>query len=567
MSKQYKLIHVRGGSRIGVYYYNVPESNVNPVGMIVVAPLNNLTTWESYITRCKGENSHLLNANPGVLCVRENSSDTMSNLINGLTGAGVKYINSDDVQVGDRFYISRWDAKHSYLHVSAVGTGSITFQYYTYEGVLTYTATSQHTHSAIQYNYNVIPWLFDTDNIGNGYLSTFQVSIDTRDNGLYGGSSATGIAPTSLGNAIKFWYPVKPFDDIDTPTSTPIGGPNAGDGFGGDYDFEGDDIEMPSAPDETVSGVLASGFLNIYTPSASQLQQFGSALWTNAFNVKWYDLDSVNQLIMNAVSDPINFIVGLFMLPITPAKSASNGIYLGGLNLNNVTAPRVTEQYVTIDFGTIEISELYGNYLDYANSKLSIYLPYVGTADLDIQEVNGGTVSLQYTVDCFTGACVANVQCIKLTNVPWGDTYQNKTVHSYSGNMAIQLPISAGSFDTMTQGLINVGLGMMTNNPAIAITGGKDVITGLAGNATTRGSLSSNTGKLGYQTPYLMFTRPIECRPANLGSLHGYSAGVGGKLSSFSGYIECSDVKLDGVTATDSEINEIETLLKSGVYV
>lgn len=567
MSKQYKLIHVRGGARIGVYWYNVPESNLNPTGWINVSPLNGLTTYEAFVARCMAENSHITNMSKGLLCVRENSSDVTSSLINGLTGAGVNYFNIDDFQVNDRLYISRWDAKHSYLLVSSKSSYQIVFQYYTYEGVLTYTAGCNVFQTAIQHGYATIPWLWDTNNIGNGYLSEFTLCIDTRDNGLYQGSGGSGIAPTSLGNAIKFWYPIKPFDDIDTPTSTPIGGPNTGDGFGGDYDFEGDDIDMPSAPDETVSGVLASGFLNIYSPSASQLQQFGSALWTNAFNVKWYDLDSVNQLIMNAVSDPINFIVGLFMLPITPSKASSTGIYLGGLNLNNVTAPRVTEQYVTIDFGTIEISELYGNYLDYANSKLSIYLPYVGTADLDIQEVNGGTVSLQYTVDCFTGACVANVQCIKLTNVPWGDTYQNKTVHSYSGNMAIQLPISAGSFDTMTQGLINVGLGMMTSNPAIAITGGKDVITGLAGNATTRGSLSSNTGKLGYQTPYLMFTRPIECRPANLGSLHGYSAGVGGKLSSFSGYIECSDVKLDGVTATDSELNEIETMLKSGVYV
>lgn len=333
------------------------------------------------------------------------------------------------------------------------------------------------------------------------------------------------------------------------------------------YDFTGDNIELPTAPDETVSGVLASGFLNIYKPSDADLRAFGGALWTNAFNTKWYDLDSVANLILNAVSNPIDFIIGLFMLPITPDTGNASGIYLGGINVNTITAPRVTVQYKTIDFGVINIDELYGNYLDYANSRVSIYLPYVGTADIDVQEINGGSVHLQYIVDCFTGACVANVQCVKQTKTPWGQTYLNKTVHSYSGNMAIQLPISAGSFDTLTQGLINVGLGLGTNTPAVAMTGAKDVMQGFAGDVTTRGSLSSNTGKLGYQTPYLMFTRPIESRPANLGELHGYSAGVGGILSQFKGYVECSDVKLDGVTATDSELNEIENILKSGVYV
>lgn len=338
-------------------------------------------------------------------------------------------------------------------------------------------------------------------------------------------------------------------------------------GEDGDYDFTGDTIDLPNTPDETISGVLASGFLNVYSPSASQLKAFGGLLWTNAFNVKWYDYDSVSQLLLNAVSDPINFIVGLFILPITPSTGAGTGIYLGGINANTVTAPRITQQFKTVDFGTLDISELYGNYLDYSNSRLSIYLPYIGTADIDVQEVNGGSITLQYVIDCFTGACVANVKCVKSTKTPWGETYNNSTVHSYSGNAAIQLPMNAGSFDTLLQGLINVGLGMGTNTPAMVMNGSKDVMQGFSGDVTTRGSLSSNTGKLCYQTPYLMFTRPIESRPAHLGSLHGYSAGVGGTLSSFNGYVECSDVKLDGVTATEKEINEIESMLKSGVYV
>lgn len=332
-------------------------------------------------------------------------------------------------------------------------------------------------------------------------------------------------------------------------------------------DLTGDDIDLPDAPDETVSGVLASGFLNIYSPTASQLQSFGGALWTNAFNVKWYDLDSVSNLILNTISDPINFIVGLFMLPVTPTTGNASGVYLGGINVNSITVNRVTKQYVTIDFGTIDINELYASYLDYTYSRLSIYLPYIGMADIDVQEVTGGSVTLQYIIDCFTGACVANVKCVKNTETPWGGSYVNSTVHSYSGNVALQLPISAGSFDVMTQGLINVGLGLVSGQPQSVVKGANEIIQNVGGDSTTRGSLSSNTGRLCYQTPYLMFTRPIESRPVNLNSLHGISAGIGGVLSSFKGYVECSDVKLDGVTATDTELNMIESLLKSGVYV
>ena len=351
------------------------------------------------------------------------------------------------------------------------------------------------------------------------------------------------------------------FTTVDT-NGLPIGGDD-----NASYEFEGDSVPMPTTPDETISGALAHGFLNFYSPSDSAIRAFGSALWTNAFNTKWYDLDSVANLVLNAVSDPIDFIVGLFMIPVTPAKGANSGIYLGGINCNTVTAPRIANQFKTINFGTISIEELYGNYLDYSHSRLAIYLPYVGTADIDIQEVSGGMVSLSYTIDCFTGACVANVHCVKYTTTPWGQTYKNETVHSFSGNVAIQLPISAGSFDTMMNGLVNIGLGLGANSPTTALKGVGDVLQGISGDVTTRGSLSSNTGKLGYQTPYLMFTHPIEARPAYLGNVHGYSAGVGGKLSSFSGYVECSDAKLDGIPATDTELQMIESLLKGGVYV
>lgn len=345
------------------------------------------------------------------------------------------------------------------------------------------------------------------------------------------------------------------------PDKEPLGG------WDGDFNPEGDLIDMPDSPDETISGALAHGFLNIYAPTAAQLRTFGGLLWTNAFNVKWYDLDSVSNLVLNAVSDPINYIVGLFMIPVTPATGSSTGIFLGGINANTVAAPRVTSQFKTIDFGTLDVTELYGNYLDYSNSRVSIYLPYIGTADIDIQEIAGGTVSLKYIVDCFTGACVANVHCQKYTETPWGKVYQNETVHSYSGNVAIQLPISAGSFDTMMQGLVNIGLGLGTNTPAVVMQGMTQGVHGFGGDVTTRGSLSSNTGKLCYQTPYLMFTRPIESLPAKNNSLHGWGAGVGGKLGRLKGYVECSDIKLDGVTATDTELTEITNLLKSGVYV
>ena len=568
MPKMYRIIHVKSdlSAQIGRYVFQVPICDVNPAPQI-----NSGFCGDSY----DALESAVINSSTHIKDFSHDIFFLTAGVAQDVAFTGIlryfKRLDISTVSVGDRFYIDRWDASHPYILVNGVSytpsthTGALNLSYYCADGTLAYNNVSYNCGwtdhgSWTSTTTGLLPWIWCNPNTVNLDLTRTIFSYDTRSGrGASFQTYATGFAPTSLANAQKFWSVVKQADDIDV--TEPIGNTT------GDYEFTGDDIDLPDAPDETITGVLVSGFLNIYSPSAQNLKDFGQALWTNAFNVKWYDLDSVSNLILNTISDPINFIIGLFMLPVTPATGGNSGIFLGGINVNTVSAPKVTKQFVTVDFGEINISELYGSYLDYSYSRVSIYLPYVGVADIDVQEVTGGSVTLQYIIDCFTGACVANVKCTKVTATPWGESYVNKTVHSYSGNVALQLPISAGSFDTMTQGLINVGLGLISS-PAVAVAkGAGDVIQNVGGDATTRGSLSSNTGRLCYQTPYLMFTKPIETRPASLASVHGYSAGWGGKLSSMSGYVECSDVKLDGVTATDKELNMIKTLLETGVFV
>ena len=565
MSTRFRLYHVAddGQTLREKILFEIPncKSNVPPSSRIDES--NGITTYEQFanwiINHSNGQITDMTN-----MLLWNNSDNNSHTLLLKDKGLDTVWNGLNQAQIGDKIYLNRWDSNHSYMLLKAKSAYQVLFDYCCPDGTIAYSNVPWYNPQDLGgYGYQyTIPWLMYFGEENNSYtLANFNLGVYNAYNAFLDCTITVVSYPTSIENAKTFWADSKILDNIDAKIDTPMdGSPNYDD-------FIGDDITMPGAPDETVSGVLASGFLNIYKPSDSDLRKFGGALWTNAFNVKWTDIDSVSNLVLNAVSNPIDFIIGLFMLPVSPTVGASSGIYLGGINVNTISVPRVSKQYVTIDFGTIDITELYANYLDYANSRVSIYLPYVGTADIDVQEITGGTVTLRYVVDVFTGACVANVHCLKTTNTPWGVAYKNETVHSYSGNMAIQLPISAGSFDTLTQGLINVGLGLGTNTPAVAMTGAKDVMQGFAGDVTTRGSLSSNTGKLGYQTPYLMFTRPIESRPANLGELHGYSAGVGGILSQFSGYVECSDVKLDGVTATDNELNEIENILKSGVYV
>ena len=564
MAIRFRIFHVANDDQTlrEKILFEIPTCNKNVPASARIDESNGITTYDAManwvISHSNGEITDM--SNMLLWLNNDNNSHTLLLKSKGMTTV---FDSLNNAVVGDKIYINHWDHSHPYLIIKAISPYQFLFDYCCADGTVAYSNVPWACPQDLGgYGYQyTIPWLLYWGEENNTYmLADMNIGVYDAYNAFLE-CTIRGVAyPTSIDNAKTFWSDTKILDNIDSKLDPLSGTP--------DYEgYEGDEIDMPDAPDETVSGVLVSGFLNIYCPTDAQLQSFGSALWTNAFNVKWYDVDSLANLVLNTISDPINFIIGLFMLPVTPTTGNASGIYLGGINVNTVNVKRFTEQFVTVDFGSIDINELYGNYLDYSYSRLSIYLPYIGMADIDVQEVTGGSVTLRYIIDAFTGACVANVKCVKITKTPWGQQYRNSTVHSYSGNVAIQLPISAGSFDVMTQGLINVGLGLVSGQPQAVAKGATDVIQSVGGDATTRGALSSNTGKLCYQTPYLMFTRPIETRPAKLGSVHGYSAGVGGTLSSFSGYIECSDVKLDGVTATDTELNMIESLLKSGVYV
>ena len=82
------------------------------------------------------------------------------------------------------------------------------------------------------------------------------------------------------------------------------------------------------------------------------------------------------------------------------------------------------------------------------------------------------------------------------------------------------------------------------------------------------GTPSPTTSLFAPQQPFIVLHRPITAEPADFAALNGYSAGYSGKISSFSGYLKCSSVKLAADTnITDNEQKEIISLFLGGVYI
>lgn len=405
-------------------------------------------------------------------------------------------------------------------------------------------------------------------------------------------------------------------DPNDTPTTpTTTNTPQGGDG---DHDPTSDVI-LPSA----VPSLSAhdTGLITVFRPTLAQLQDLGNYLWTNITDFienlqKWF-------------SNPMDFIVALTVVPCIPDVGASRNVQIG-LWETNISMPPVTSQWVTIDCGTIEVTNFYGSALDYSPyTKISAMLPFVGSVHLDTDEIMGKNVQLIYRIDIVSGHCVAMIvvdrsvlyqfsgECsanIPLTGADWSRVYgaivntaigvatiaaagtgmvagakamdSAAKVDSTSraldslANVSTQMKGIAGVKEARELALQNVrnaqniaGVGSGGAANAIraqtlihAVGNTVNSVMGAKVQAGHASSLTGNAGLIGTRKPYLLIEYPNQSLAEGYKHYMGYPSNVSGTIGSFSGYTVFEQV-IPSINCTDDELEEILNALKGGVYL
>lgn len=334
-----------------------------------------------------------------------------------------------------------------------------------------------------------------------------------------------------------------------------IGG-NSGTGGGkGDFDEIGDDIDFPENNGLTS---LSTGFTTIYAPNTTQLNKLSAYMWSSEI------FDTLKKM----YSNPIDVILGLHILPVFPPISGSSTVSLGGVS-TGVSMAKVSAQYTDVHCGEIEIKEFWGSALDYSPyTKIQIYLPYIGTRTLNVDDIMNKKIEVRYRVDVLTGSLVVFIKS------------GGSVLYQFSGNCSSAIPITGRDFSQIIQSAIStavtVGSTVATGGSTAPLSAGmalSGVLT-TAGNVMNSkpqvqksGGMGGTGGLMGEQTPYLIIERPRQSLPVDYMKFVGYPSNITSKLSALKGYTEIESVHLEGVTATDNEKTEILTLLKSGVII
>mgnify|MGYP003289989804 CR=1 FL=1 len=306
------------------------------------------------------------------------------------------------------------------------------------------------------------------------------------------------------------------------------------------------------APETPPTYVNTSRLFTIFTPTISQLTDFANFLWASPTDI----VPTFRKIVAN----PMDCVLGLMVIPQLSFTRQSRELNIGNIG-TGITMDYAPSQFVDFDCGQLFLQEYYRSYLDYSPyTKLDIFLPFIGTRELSIDECMQKTIGVTYRFDLATGTCVAFIKV-------------NGTVlYQFEGNCASHIPLSSADWGSTVKAIPTIAVGAIKAGGLIG--GGPVGALGIAAAASVMsmkerhphaGSMSGSAGLMGVLYPYLIVTRPCQALPESQNSFTGYPSFITMSLGDCSGYTEVEQVHLEHVPATGEELIEIERLLKEGV--
>lgn len=249
------------------------------------------------------------------------------------------------------------------------------------------------------------------------------------------------------------------------------------------------------------------GLIGIYAPTETQMLQLASKRFYSPLEGEFKDYGEY-------IISYIKLYLNRNAIPSFVQKTVKYGPYS-----TEITCDLFPDYVVEFDLGRVFIAETHGNSIDYEQTTLTAYLPYIGFVELPVPVFMNKPANLQYRVNVASGECLAVF------------TDDNGVLlQGYTGNMSFSIPVHF--------------------------------------NSTLRDNSLSDSSPwylLKDPNPYIEARSQIPYEPES--PVFGGDDNRIDTLSNFSGYCVFSDVNLNMGGMTQAEYDEIISLLKSGVII
>ena len=248
------------------------------------------------------------------------------------------------------------------------------------------------------------------------------------------------------------------------------------------------------------------GLISIYNPSPNDLIKISKIRFES------FSTSEGLQYI-----DTAQYLIALFRLYCKVEVAGSERVYFGKYDMQ-VDCPIVDGDILILDCGNVEIQEKYHNSIDYNNTDIEIYLPFIGFVTLNTTDFMNCSVNLKYQVNIVNGDSLAIL------------SVDNNELLTQDCNISFKIPYT------------------------------------MEDNKKVYSEIDANHNYLNSLQPFLYIKRSIlndnRTKPYNKSSIWG-------KIGNFTGYSEINDVKLSiqNQYITYTEIEEIKQLLANGVIL
>ena len=282
--------------------------------------------------------------------------------------------------------------------------------------------------------------------------------------------------------------------------------------------------------------------------------------------------------------DPYAYILSLLQFPLklTPLwcmpRTPAGHIVIGGED-TGITASLISNEKAWVGAGTYDVPQLNGNFLDYdPYTQYELYIPCAGWVSLpDI--VCGRKIAVKINYDLTTAAIIGNVyveidekQMIvaSKSGMMGRETIVTGEAQGVRSAQITSALLSAGT------GALNVATGAISGNAVAAVSGGYNIVAGLAqANIAANSAYTRTIGSTGgrallcqFDQCYLKICTTRADIPSIYGHTCGYVCNLKGKVSDFTGYTVFDNVDVSGIgKATDREKKLIKQILESGVII
>ena len=307
--------------------------------------------------------------------------------------------------------------------------------------------------------------------------------------------------------------------------------------------------DLPSDKDNGETPIDTVGLLTTtYVLTNDKLTNIANKLWDSSF------IDNI-KLVNN---NPIENVCSVKMLPIK-VSGEEKEVYIGNVNFG-INGEKISSNYSPwySERKTISLKSdlpIWANYAPF--TKMSIYLPYIGYKELDVNRFMGRSIQVKYIVDVLTGMCKAVI----LNDLG--------KVISFDGNCGVDIPLTASNkaqhdfsyLQSIVGGIASVAskdvIGATMNvqnaisNPFTSQTSGC--------NTPTCSSNEGNVLALYIDYPHIQY-------PSTFAKEKGLPCNLSLVLKKCSGFtkVASNNIDLSGIPCLDEEKERLRNILTSG---